>query len=74
MHVSIRREDGKVIVAYGGQETCLLNNRVIEVVYDYTRDEVRFIPLGTVLRHTMCGTALNELDTLIEDFISDIFV
>lgn len=72
--VIIWRKADSVIVEYGGQETCLRKKSVIEVVYDYVLEEVRFITQAGVLRHPMKASALDELDTLIEEFISDILV
>ena len=72
--VSIRREAGNIVVQHGGHETSLRYNSVIEVVYDYHLEEVRFITLGMVLRHPMRAAALDELDKIIKDFISDVFV
>lgn len=69
-----RSEAGDIIVRHGGRETYLQNRSVVEVVYDYHQEEVRFVTLAEVVRHPMRAAALDNLDTAIKDYIPDIFV
>ena len=69
-----RSQTGDITVRHGGRETYLQGRSVVEVVYDYHNEEVRFVTQAKVLRHPMRAAALDKLDTLIQNYIADIFV
>ena len=72
--LSITTSAGAIVVRHGGQKTHLQKKSIVEVIYDYHLEEVRFVTQAAVLRHLMCAATLDELDSLIEDYISDMFI